>query len=193
MVKIGLIVEGDCERIVLKHESFTNFLLKNNIEQAGDIINLGGKGNLNTARMETQVRLLRDQGAERVFVLRDMDNAPCLTAVKQEVYQAPDVNVCVAVKELEAWFLADSETLTTIFQIDFTFSFPEIEPNPLETLKRLRLQHRKTGISDKKLFAKTMVREGFTVERAAAHPHCPSARYFLTKLKELTAQSPNDY
>lgn len=188
MVKIGLIVEGDSERIVLKHEWFTDFLLKNDIELAGDVINLGGKGNLNTARMETQVQLLRDQGAERVFVLRDMDDAPCLTAVKQEVYQASDVKVCVAVKELEAWFLADSETLTTIFQVDFMFSFPEIENSPLETLKRLRLQHQKTGISDKKLFAKMMVREGFTIERAAAHPNCPSARYFLTKLTELNTQ-----
>ena len=187
MVKIGLIVEGFCERIVLKSPAFSNFLQNHSFQLVGDVVNLEGKGQLNTSRMKTQVQLLRDQGAERVFVLRDMDDAPCLTAVKQEVYQANDVKICVAVKELEAWFLADSTTLTTIFQHEFQFSFPESEPNPLETLKRLRLQHQQTGISDKKLFAKMMVREGFTVERAAAHPNCPSARYFLTKLQELTA------
>ena len=185
MVKIGLIVEGFSERIVLKSSAFVSFLQNTGLELVGDVVNLEGKGELKTARMSTQVQLLRDQGAVRIFVLRDMDDAPCLTFVRQEVYQAADVKVCVAVKELEAWFLADSETLSTIFQQDFHFSLPEFEIKPLDTLKRLRLQHQKIGISDKKLFAKMMVREGFTIERAAAHPNCPSARYFLTKLTEF--------
>ena len=188
MVKVGFIVEGGCEKIVLKAVEFQAYLQTQRIEQVGDVIDMDGKGNLkqSSMRMNTQVQLLRDAGAEWVIVLRDMDNADSFDAVKQEVYQASDVKACVAVQELEAWFLADSETLSALLQTNFNHDSPETVLKPFELLVALRKQHTGRGISDKKVFARTMLAGGFTIEQAARHPNCPSARYFLTKLQTLT-------
>lgn len=187
-MKIGIIVEGFCERIILKSPAFLNFLQLNDLKITGDVVNLEGKGQLNTRRMETQAQVLRDKGAEWIFVLRDKDNAPCFTSVKQEVYQATDVKICVAVNEIEAWFLADSETLSAIFRQHFHFKLPESERKPYERLKELFVKNQHYRIPDKKIFTSKMVNQGFTVERAAAHPNCPSARYFLQKLTELQSK-----
>jgi hypothetical protein len=186
VVKVGFIVEGFCERIILKSAAFATYLGKQGIELVSDVVNLEGKGALNTARMQTQVQVLRDKGAEHIIVLRDLDDAPCFTSAKQEVFQAYDVKICIAVRELEAWYLADSQTLSTIFQRKFYFDEPEAEVKPIETLKRLRQDYQGVGISDKKLFTKLMLREGFTIEQSAQHPNCSSARYFLNKLQNLT-------
>lgn len=187
MVKVGFIVEGGCEKIILKAVEFQAYLQTQRIERVGDVIDMDGKGNLKQSgtRMNTQVQLLRDAGAEWVIVLRDMDDANSFDAVKQEVYQASDVKPCVAVQELEAWFLADSETLSILFQTNFNHDSPETVLKPFELLVALRRQYTGRGIGDKKVFARTMLASGFTIERAAQHPNCPSARYFLTKLKTL--------
>ena len=187
MVKVGFIVEGGCEKIVLKAVEFQAYLQTQRIEQVGDVIDMDGKGNLkqSSTRMNTQVQLLRDAGAEWVIVLRDMDNADSFDAVKQEVYQASDIKACIAVQELEAWFLADSETLSILFDTDFIYDSPETVPKPFELLVTLRKQYTGRGIGDKKIFARTMLGCGFTIERAAQHSNCPSAHYFLTKLQTL--------
>ncbi|MGM9510844.1 DUF4276 family protein [Larkinella sp. GY13] len=184
-MRIGIIVEGFSERIVLKSPAFTDLLQRNSLELVSDVVNLKGKGNLNTQRMQSQVQLLRDLGAETILVLRDLDDMPCITSAKQEVYQAADVKICIAVKELEAWFLADSKTLSNVFRTNFYFDKPEEEANPSYTLSQLSLNYTNRGASDKKLFAMTMNRNGFSIENAANHPHCPSANYFLTKLQSL--------
>lgn len=189
MVKIGFIVEGGCEKIVLKAVEFQTYLKTQRIKQVGDVIDMDGKGNLkqSSTRMNTQVQLLRDAGAEWVVVLRDMDNVDSFSTIKREVYQASDIKTCVAVQELEAWFLADSETLSALFQTNFSHDLPETVPKPFELLIALRQQYTGRGIGDKKVFARTMLAGGFTIERAAQHPNCPSARYFLTKLQTLAS------
>ena len=186
---MGFIVEGACEKIVLKSERFQNYLQLKDIQQVGDVIDMDGKGNLKASsqRMNTQVQLLRDQGAEWIVVLRDMDNASSFDEVKQEVHQADDVRICVAVQELEAWFLADSLTLSQIFNTKFHLEFPEKESKPFEALAAFQKQYNNRGISDKKICAKMMLSNGFTLENAARHPNCPSARYFLTKLQTLAS------
>ncbi|SOD79105.1 DUF4276 family protein [Spirosoma fluviale] len=189
MVKVGFIVEGACEKIILKATEFKAYLQSKGIEQVGDVIDMDGKGNLKSSsqRMITQVQLLRDSGAVYVVILRDMDNAKSFSAVKNEVYQAEDTEVCIAVQELEAWFLADSNTLSTLFQTSFTCDLPETIINPFELLVALRKQYTGRGIGDKKVFARTMLVNGFTIENAAKHPNCPSASYFLTKLQTLAS------
>ena len=186
-MKVGFIVEVGCEKIVLKAVEFQTYLQTQRIEQVGDVIDMDGKGNLkqSSTRMNTQVQLLRDAGAEWVIVLRDMDNVNSFDDVRQEIYQAPDVHACIAVQELEAWFLADSETLSAVFQTALSHDLPETVPKPFELLVALRQQYTGRGIGDKKIFARTMLANGFTIEQAAQHPNCPSARYFLTKLQTL--------
>ena len=60
---------------------------------------------------------------------------------------------------------------------------PEIFINPFEKIKELRNLYKGKGISDKKLLTKDMIRSGFSVLKAAAHPNCPSAKYFVEKLR----------
>lgn len=189
MVKIGFIVEGACEKIILKATEFKDYLQSQGIEQVGDVIDMNGKGNLKSSsrRMNTQVQLLRDAGAVCIIVLRDMDNVKSFSIVKDEVYQAEDTEVCIAVQELEAWFLADSSSLSTLFQTNFNHDFPETVVSPFELLVALRKQYTGRGIGDKKVFARTMLSCGFTIENAAQHPNCSSANYFLTKLQTLAS------
>ena len=189
MVKIGFIVEGGCERIVLRSPAFSAYLRKHHFELVSDIVNLDGKGNLKASslKMNTQVQVMRDSGATYVIVLRDLDDATSFAEVKQQVYQASDVHCCVAVKELEAWFLVDSTTLSLLFLTNFFFDYPEEPIKPFDTLNALRRQYTNRGISDKKGFASAMVNNGFTIEKAAQHPNCPSAHYFLTKLQTLAS------
>jgi hypothetical protein len=71
------------------------------------------------------------------------------------------------------------------FQINFHFDYPEQEVKPSETLKALYQQYQNRGIADKRQFTNKMIANGFTIQRAAEHPNCPSARYFLTKLQGL--------
>lgn len=189
MVKVGFIVEGASEKIVLKAREFQDYLRSKQIEQVGDVIDMDGKGNLKASsqRMNTQVQLLRDAGANWIMVLRDMDNVDSFSVVKREVYQAPDTVVCVAVQALEAWFLADSQTLSAVFQTAFHHDLPESVSAPFELLVALRKQYTGRGIGDKKVFARTMLGCGFTIENAAQHTNCPSATYFLTKLQTLAS------
>ena len=152
-----------------------------------EVINVKGKDNLNRPITESFAQILRDQGAEWIIVLRDLEDAPCITSIKAQTIQANDTKVFVAVRMLEAWYLADSETLSTIFQTNFEHPSPEQEENPAETLKSLYMQYRERGIDDKKKFTNLMLGRGFTIEKAAQHPNCPSANYFLTKLQTLAS------
>lgn len=189
MVKVGFLVEGGCERIVLKSAAFQAYLAEKQIQQTGDVIDMDGKGNLTVSskRMQSQVKTLRDLGAEWIVVLRDLDNAASFDTVKAEVYQADDIIACLAVQELEAWFVADSGTLSVLFGTSFYHDAPETIPRPAAFLHDQRVQYTQRGIRDKKGFATAMVNNGFSIERAAAHPNCPSARYFLTKLQTLAS------
>ena len=53
VLKIGLIVEGDCERIILKSDIFRETLRQNNLELVADVVNIGGKGNLKNRKMQS--------------------------------------------------------------------------------------------------------------------------------------------
>jgi len=187
MVKIGLLVEGHCEEMLLSSKAFKQFLTDCDLELVDRIINVRGKNNLNTTIARSQAQILRDQGAQWIVVLRDLDEMATAEDARKEVIDGNDILVCVAVKELEAWFLADSETLSVIFKTNFFCEFPELDAKPVDQLKRLSIQYRNRGIDDKRKFTNLMLNAGFTVERAAEHPNCPSARYFLTTLQTLAS------
>ncbi len=188
MVKIGFIVEGHCERAVLGSNAFQGYLSKTGILNVYDIQNAKGKGNLLNETATSLAQIIRDKGAEHIVVLRDMDSLPDVEAAKSEVIKAGDLTVCVAVQELEAWFLADSETISTIFKTNFFFDEPEQETDPFGTLNNLSRQFRQgRGIDDKRKFTNLMLANGFTIEKAARHPNCPSAQYFLSTLQTLAS------
>ncbi|EDN65446.1 hypothetical protein BGP_6350 [Beggiatoa sp. PS] len=60
---------------------------------------------------------------------------------------------------------------------------------PWDCIKEIGKNYHKTKRgpgSTRKIFARKMINTfNFSIERAANHPHCPSAKYFLEKLKKL--------
>ena len=178
MVKVGFIVEGGCERIVLRSAAFRNYLVKLGLEQVGDVIDMDGKGNLkqSSQRMQNQVQTLRNRGADWILVLRDLDepeSAEAIDKVNAEMYQATDVISCLAIQEIEAWFLADSGTLSKWFNATISCEFPQSIEKPSGYLSDLKLAHQGRGIGDKKGFTSKLINNGFTIQRAAEHPNCP--------------------
>ena len=188
MVKIGFIVEGRCDKAVLNSPAFRKIVAGLSLWITGDIENAKGKNNLSGEKGDSYVNVLRDKGASHIVILRDLDELTDLEAAKQEVIRAGDISLCVAIRELEAWFLANSGTLSAIFKTNFYCEHPEQESNPKETLKILSQRFRNgRGIDDEVKFTNLMLANGFSIERAAAHPNCPSARYFLTKLQTIAS------
>jgi hypothetical protein len=62
---------------------------------------------------------------------------------------------------------------------------PENLFNPDEKLKEVSMSIREgKGIGDKLLFAKSLIRNGFSIQNAAQNS--PSAKYFIEKLKNLS-------
>jgi hypothetical protein len=43
----------------------------------------------------------------------------------------------------------------------------------------------KTFAKSKPRLAKKMLEKDFSIQNAASHPNCPSAKYFLTKLQSI--------
>lgn len=65
------------------------------------------------------------------------------------------------------------------------FNLPEQEMSPFATLLQLFLTKTNRGVGSKNILVSRVLNYGFTIEQAARHPNCPSARYFPTKLQTL--------
>lgn len=186
MVTIGIMVEGATERLVLKSVAFQETLRKMRLAIAGDVIDVRGRMNLLSEKTDGFRQLLQQNGAEKLVILTDKEDVNCYSSLKAQINTPVDL-IAIANRTIESWFLADSETLSALFQTNFFCEFPESVVSPIDTLKGYRQQFRGVGIGDKKAFARIMLNNGFTVEQAARHPNCPSARYFLTKLQTLAS------
>ena len=187
MVTVGFIVEGSSEKIVVESDSFVEWLETCGICRADPVVNAGGQ--LNLDKITDFAKLLRKQAAQidRIVLLRDLDpdaDVQCISERKKES-SAPGVDVVVlARKAIESWFLADSCSMRK-WTGDATF----FEPNPEGTSempwKRLKDIGRNLGRGPghtKVVFAKKMVKLGFSVAKAAIHPNCPSAAYFVREV-----------
>lgn len=193
MVKIGFVVEGDCEKLLLESPHFQIWAEKHKIEVCYPIINAGGGGNLCPQQLDKFVADCKSQAnPEKIVVLTDLECAPCVTATKQRIGSNGIDQICVAKKALESWFLADTQALQIWLGIkDIKEANPELEGEtekmPWQYLKDLSQQYNARGPeSNKVIFTKRMLfKYGFSLENAASHPNCSSAAYFLSKLKGL--------
>jgi hypothetical protein len=184
LVKLGFIVEGSSDKLVLESELFRQFLDSLRVHYVQEVINARGCGNQLSKNRNAFTALLRDKGATHIFILTDQDSAPCYTARKVELQPGPNEYVVISRKMLESWFLADKAALSRFLATnDIECSHPELIDAPLEEIGRLSKQYRKRGVSDKLILAKLMLKSGFSILGAAAHPHCQSAAYFAQKLK----------
>ncbi len=187
MVKIGFIVEGATEKIILDSEGFRSFLVKNKIAFVPNVIDATGNGNLLPKNIDPFISRLIDQDATVIFVLTDLDEDLCITRTKQRLELPVNHVAIVSVKQIESWFLADSEAMGRFLSSpDFFFDNPESVNNPFAEIERLGLVYNGRGLKYKKVLANKIVhKSGFSIERAANHPNCPSAKYFLAKLLEV--------
>ncbi len=189
MVKLGFIVEGYSEKIVVESKTFKKWLVNNGISIAHPVINAEGGGNLLPKHLKEAIQRLTHQEVDHIVILTDLECEPDEDAVRQRIGNQYTNLIFIAVKALEAWYLADTEAMRKWLKVD---SFYENKPQetPAMPWDRLgdiakELNKRGTGPSKPK-FAKIMVDHcGFDVVRAAQHPHCPSAKAFHDGLLAL--------
>ncbi len=190
MVKIGFICEGKTEKNVIESDGFQQWLRQQGIDCILPVIDAKGSGNLLPHRIDPLRQQLLERDAQTIIVLTDLDNDSCITSTRERITERNDQLVIVAVKQIESWFLSDTPTLQTMFgDVAFIFSEPEQEINAYVTLQRILFEKTNRGVGSKNILVSRMLKYGFTIERAAEHPNCPSARYFLTKLKTLASAS----
>ena len=192
MVRVGFIVEGDSEKVLIESEGFKLWASKQGLEICQPVINAKGGGNLLPHHMEPMLGQLSRGDPQHIVVLTDLDDAPDIAAVKERITLQHTNLIFVAVKALEAWFLADTQAMCSWLKIP-SFAEPDPENTPgmpwdhLGAVAKL-LGARGPGPS-KVIFARNLCKlHDFQLPRAAKHPACPSARAFHDALIALGAE-----
>ena len=190
MVKLGFIGEGYSEVLFFKSSLFQNLLNELQISFVPEPINAMGQDRLRIKLDEFRANLA-DEGANLIVILTDLDNAQTKTRKIENIGTRKNQWIILSVKEFEAWLLADSVLMQEVLKSpNFEFKYPENEQEPFETIRKLLLEYTQKGIGreKKRLFVQKCMNNGFPIQRAAAHPHCHSARYFLNKLSNINLQ-----
>ena len=187
MVKLGFIVEGATEKIILEKSDFFSHLRSLNIDFIPEVIDAEGNGNLLPHNIEKLTRILEQKGATTIIILTDLDTNECITHTKDRIGANDNHKVTVSIKAVEAWFLSDTEAMCKFLNdSSFVFEHPESVASPYDELRNIRLKVRNKGVGTKTILANIMVhRMGFSVLRAAKHPGCASARYFIDKVQQI--------
>lgn len=193
MVTVGFVVEGPSDKKLVESELFQTWLREDcGLDVASPIMNAGGKGQMCSRKIIEHVEKLRIQAnPDKVVVLADLDPercAPCITKRKEIIGNAGIDLIVIARKALESWFLADTEAMRRWTGNDgFQEHRPETLPEmPWDRLKEIGRHTGRGPGANKILFARKFIgHHGFDVRRAAGHPACPSARYFVERLCAL--------
>ena len=192
MVKIGFICEGDTEQILLLSDNFQLYLSSLNL-QAVNVINACGSGNLLPHNIKGYIESLEKAGAEVIFILTDLDDDICITKTKSRIKSREQDIVAIAVKKIEAWFLANDNAMRSLLNnAAFSFPNPEMESSPFETINNLLVKYKGRGIGKSsagkiKLVSK-LIDLGIQVPDSAKHKNCLSAKYFIEKLIQVSAK-----
>ncbi|PHX44937.1 hypothetical protein AO263_18905 [Pseudomonas sp. NZIPFR-PS5] len=177
MVKVGFIVEGASEKIVIESSDFRAFLHRNGFELLDPVVDAQGGGNLLPQHLRTFVETLSDLGADRIFILTDLERDISVDVVRARIQHDRVEMAFIAIKALEAWFLADGTAMNAWLGGEHIEAFPEQTTQmPYDRLKEIARNLGLQGPGRKVMLAKKMVDYGFSVTRAAAHPECGSAR-----------------
>ncbi len=191
MVKVGFIVEGNTEKIVINSQEFKSFLKDMNLDIVDPVIDANGNGNLLPQNIEPFIKRLKIASAEKIIVITDADQNN-ISQVKTRILP-PDASydidlIVVAVKAFEAWFLACEKLMRKVLCLpDFSMQFPEeTQELPFEYIKELTRCNNVRGPGGKVSFAKKVIKNGFSLREAATHPNCPSAKFFLDNLLQIS-------
>ena len=190
MVKLGFIVEGETEKIMLERSDFFQYLQKQGIQYVSKVIDAAGNGNLLPQNIGPLTKTLQDEGATHIFILTDLDDDECITRTKNRISPAENHTVIVSVKAIESWFLADGTAMNAFLKSDdFALDTPETIDNPYEEIRMIRINRNNRGVGGKVILANQIMKCGFSIQRAAQHPNCASARYFLQKIEAIAANN----
>ncbi|WLI06935.1 hypothetical protein PSH66_00995 [Pseudomonas sp. FP597] len=178
MVKVGFIVEGDCERIVVESANFTKFLSDCGQELVAPVIDAKGGGNLLPHNIDAFIQVLEMKAVSKIYVLTDLEEEVSADVVRDRISNAKVKTIFIAVKALEAWFLADSQAMSNWLKQQYHEPYPEATLHkPYDRLKEIAKVTGVSGPGNKPAFAKKMIKHfDFSIVRAAQHPQCPSAR-----------------
>ena len=175
--------------MLIESDGFRKFTSSNGIEVCSPVIDAKGGGNLLPQNILPSVLRLRMANVEHIVILTDLENAPSVEAVKTRIGSDYTNLIFVAVKAIEAWFLADTNALRKWLKIEDAF---EAEPEatlgmPWDRLKALAIEKGARGPGNSKpIFARNMCKNfGFDLAQAANHPACPSAKLFHDALLNL--------
>jgi hypothetical protein len=171
MVRVGFIVEGDTEKILIESRNFMHWLTDSEIELIRPVLNAKGGGNLLPQNIEPMILQLMEKKAHFIVILTDLEYDTSEEAVLLRIGTQHTDLIYIAVKAIEAWFLADTDAMNKWLK---TSDFSKDIAN--------NLNKRGPGNS-KPVFAKKMIEHyGFLVQNAAQHKHCPSAKKFRDAL-----------
>lgn len=184
MVKLGIICEDESGKIILNSAEFRTMLQTLNIDLIA-IEETGSKNQFFAGRYQKWRNLMIDKGVEKIIAFFDLDKDECLveTKTKSDTGQFEDICV-IANTELESWYLADNKALSRLLNKEANFEKPEVFENPIREI--INLNNGKGFGNSKPFLAKKMLNNGFSIENAAKHPNCDSAKYFIKKLKSLS-------
>lgn len=189
---VGFVVEGPSDRQLVESESFRQWLHENcGMKILKPVVDAGGNGEMCSRKIKYYIEKLKIQAnPDKIVVLADLDPdrcAPCIEK-RKEIIGADGIDlVVIARKAMESWFLADTEAMRRwTGDNDFHEPAPEtLEGMPWDRLKQIG-QAKGRGPGSKITFSRRFIRDcKFDVKRAANHPNCPSARYFVEKLCAL--------
>lgn len=177
-IKVGFIVEGGSEKIIVESQQFRTLLTQYGFELVTPVIDAKGGGNLLPKNIDVFIQRFASKDVHRIFVLTDLEDEDSVQTVRERIaHESIDFSF-IAVKALEAWYLADSTAINNWLEIT---DFNEIQPEqtqgkPWDRLKEIANERGKRGPGQKISFAKKITKHhGFSLLHAAQHPNCPSA------------------
>jgi hypothetical protein len=189
MVKIGFIVEGGSEKVIVESERFVQWLKSIGIELSKPVIDAKGGGNLLPQNIEPMIKRLNQQGVDHIAILTDLEDEADTEVVKERIGTEHSKLIFIAIKAIEAWYLADSQSMNTWLGITgFYEDRPQETPlKPWDRLKELSEEYGKPGPGASKIvFAKRMVKHyGLDLTASAKHENCNSAAEMIECLKGL--------
>lgn len=187
--KIGFIVEGGSEKIIIESPQFRAFLNKHGCELVTPVIDAEGGGNLLPQNIEEFISRLEQKEVDAIYVLTDLEDELHIETVRKRVRHTKVTFAFIAVKALEAWYLADTDAMNTWLG---TQDFYEPEPEktvgkPWDRLKEIAAEKGKRGPGQKISFAKRITKYWhFAIEHAAKHEACPSAAELISHFEKST-------
>lgn len=193
MVKIGFIVEGDTEKLIIDSLKFREALKQINLQVCEPVINAKGNGNLLPRYLEQHIAALNQNSApDIIMIITDLESAPAPQEVRDRIRTATITNdlIIVSIKAIESWFLSDTNSLSNWLGLPYTEINPEkTNDMPWDRIKELAMEINGRGPGKlKTAFARKYINNyGFCVFSAAQHSNCTSAQEFKDKLIEISA------